>query len=308
MNQVTTMASMRAATSDQQANLPAVQMGFGSNQSFELMQRVSKMFASSTLVPAAYQGNISNCCVALNMAHRMGADPLMVMQNLYIVHGNPSWSSKFMIASVNVCGRFSALRYEWRGENGKSDQACRAWAIEKETNERLDGAWITWEMVEKEGWSKKSGSKWLSMRDQMFIYRAAAFWQRAYAPELTMGLSTAEEQTDIIDMHDDGSYTVTTEQLRAGQARAAEIVESNQGEATIAQEGATTANATEQEELKAESTEALTFAQVADSLERAKDIDVLDVAADLIGAVADKAQQKELTALYNKRRKQIEAA
>lgn len=308
MNQVTTMASMRAATSDQQANLPAVQMGFGSNQSFELMQRVSKMFASSSLVPQAYQGNISNCCVALNMAHRMGADPLMVMQNLYIVHGSPSWSSKFMIASVNVCGRFSALRYEWRGENGKSDQACRAWAIEKETNERLDGAWITWEMVEKEGWSKKSGSKWMSMRDQMFIYRAAAFWQRAYAPELTMGLSTAEEQADIIDMHDDGSYTVTTEQLRAGQLRAAEVVEGNQGEATIVQEGATTANATEQEELKAESIEALTFAQVADSLERAKDIDVLDVAADLIGAVADKAQQKELTALYNKRRKQIEAA
>lgn len=306
MNQVTTMAAMRNAAPEG-ANLPAVQMGFGSNQSFELMQRVSKMFASSTLVPAAYQGNISNCCVALNMAHRMGADPLMVMQNLYIVHGSPSWSSKFMIASVNVCGRFSALRYEWRGENGKADQACRAWAIEKETNERLDGAWITWEMVEKEGWSKKSGSKWLSMRDQMFIYRAAAFWQRAYAPELTMGLSTAEEQADIIDVHSDGSYTVTTEQLRAGQTLTADVVENNQGGATVEQDGAAATGQGQQEEPKAETgnQEALTFAQVADSLERAKDVDVLDVAADLITAVPDKAHQKELTALYKARRKAL---
>ncbi|MGT2493081.1 hypothetical protein ACU4GD_27855 [Cupriavidus basilensis] len=47
---------------------------------------------------------LANSVVALNMAQRMGADPLMVMQNLYIVEGRPSWSSQWIIAAVNGCG------------------------------------------------------------------------------------------------------------------------------------------------------------------------------------------------------------
>jgi hypothetical protein len=53
------------------------------------------------------------------------------------------------------------------------------------------------EMADKEGWTKKPGSKWLSMPNQMLRYRAAAFWQRAYCPEISMGLMTAEEAEDI---------------------------------------------------------------------------------------------------------------
>jgi hypothetical protein len=52
------------------------------------------------------------------------------------------------------------------------------------------------DMANKEGWTKKSGSKWLTMPDQMLIYRAAAFWQRAYAPEISMGFLTKEEIED----------------------------------------------------------------------------------------------------------------
>lgn len=176
-----------------------VSMSFFNLEGFELMQRIAKAFASSDLVPQAYQGNLPNCMIALDMAQRIGANPLMVMQNLYIVHGTPGWSSKFLIATVNTCGRFSAMRYEWKGQPGAADYGCRAWAVERETGERLDGIWVTWAMVKAEGWSSKKGSKWLTMPDQMFIYRAAAFWQRVYAPDLAMGLQTAEEVKDVYD-------------------------------------------------------------------------------------------------------------
>ena len=96
--------------------------GFFDTQSFELLMRVSKLLSSSTLVPAAYRAHddkkgdnpnaLPNCVVALNMSQRMGADPLMVMQNLYIVEGRPSWSSQWIIAAINGCGRFSPLRFE----------------------------------------------------------------------------------------------------------------------------------------------------------------------------------------------------
>jgi len=208
------------ASPKSEASLPAVRADFFDLQGFELLQRVAKAFASSTLVPQAYQGNLANCMIALNLARRLKADELMVMQNLYIVHGNPGWSSKFLIACVNTCGRFSALRYEWRGTPGADDFGCRAWAIEKDTGARLDGVWVDWKMVKAEGWNSKAGSKWKTMPEQMFVYRAAAFWQRAYAPEISMGLSTADELADVVDVRADGTVSVTTEALRGDMARA----------------------------------------------------------------------------------------
>lgn len=169
---------------------------------FEVNQRMGQMYAASTIVPAIYQKNQANCAIAVDMAIRMNANPLMVMQNLYIVHGNPAWSSKFLIATINTCGRFQPLRYECNDLQG-DDYGYRCYtyaATDRDHAERLDGPWVTWKMVKSEGWDKKNGSKWLTMPDVMFRYRAAAFWQRLYAPEISMGFNTVEEQQDVIDV------------------------------------------------------------------------------------------------------------
>lgn len=175
-------------------------IGFGNARGFELMQRAAKLLSASTLVPKDYQGNLANCVVALNMANRIDADPLMVMQNLYVVHGRPGWSSQFLIASFNQCGRFSAIRFEFFGERNTDSWGCRAWAIERSTNERIVGSDITIALSKKEGWYNKSGSKWQSMPQQMLMYRSAAWLVRAYAPEISMGLQTTEELRDVIDV------------------------------------------------------------------------------------------------------------
>jgi hypothetical protein len=173
--------------------------GFGSSKGFDLMQRAAKLLAASSLVPKEYQNNIANCTIALNMANRIGADPLMVMQNLVIVHGRPTWSSQFLIATVNTCGRFSAIRFEFFGKEGTDAWGCKAWAIEKTTGEKLIGTDITVGLAKKEGWYGKNGSKWQTMPQQMLMYRAGSWWTRAYAPELSMGLHTADEIEDISD-------------------------------------------------------------------------------------------------------------
>jgi hypothetical protein len=221
----TSIAALKSQSNSQEMqNLPAVSVGFNDLKSFELTVRIAKVLAASSLVPEAYRDNLANCSIALNMASRIGADPLLVMQNLYIVHGNPGWSSKFLIACVNTCGRFSALRYEWRGTSGTDEYGCRAWAIEKDTKERLNGVWIDWRMVKAEGWHKKNGSKWNTMPDQMFVYRSAAFWARAYAPELSMGLQTAEELSDTFEARRNatGTFEVDLGDLRQSGAVAGE--------------------------------------------------------------------------------------
>ena len=177
---------------------------FSSQENFEQAQRMAQALAASTIVPVQYQKSktpeaVANCIIALEMANRIGMSPLLVMQNLYVVYGNVGWSSKFLIAALNTCGRFSPLRYEHENEGDLDKWRCRAWAIDRTTNTPLHGAWVSIQMAKDEGWYGKAGSKWKTMPELMLQYRAAAFFQRTYAPEISMGMQTVEELNDVVD-------------------------------------------------------------------------------------------------------------
>lgn len=174
-----------------------VEAGYKTNAGFDLVQRVAQMFAQSSLVPDTYQGNLPNCVIALEMAQRIGASPLMTMQNMYIVHGRPAWSSQFLISCLNASGRFSPLRYRETGKRGTDSYGIVAWAKDLADGEVLEGPEVTLTMAKAEGWYQKKGSKWQTMPELMARYRAATFFARLYAPELTMGIRTTEEAVDI---------------------------------------------------------------------------------------------------------------
>lgn len=162
---------------------------------FALAQREAKALSESALVPDTFRGNVANCLIALNLAKRTGFDPLMTMQNLYIVHGRPAFSASFLIACVNACGRFTPLRYRLEGEG--DSRSCVAYCTDRETGEEIEGPPVTMAMVKAEGWHAKNGSKWKTMPELMFRYRAAAFFARTTAPEIAMGMMTAEEIEDF---------------------------------------------------------------------------------------------------------------
>jgi hypothetical protein len=277
------------------------EIGLTNSQGFELAQRAAKLLASSSLVPKDYQGNLPNCVIALNMAARVGADPLMVMQNLVIVHGRPTWSAQFLIATVNTCGRFSALRYEFFGAPNTDEWGCRAWAIEKASGEKLIGTDVTIAIAKKEGWFGKSGSKWQSIPQQMLMYRAGSWWTRAYAPELSMGLHTSDEMADVYDAEygADGAYQVTAESLRNAVPTAA-VIDQDTGEIT--------GGAGEPSDAPAETTRsAMTADKVRERLAKATDVDILDADADLIREIGDSEQRAALTDVYRARREELTA-
>lgn len=215
---------------------------------FEVLQRMGQMYSTSTIVPETYRGNIGNCIIALDIAMRMKLNPLMCMQNLYVVQGNPAWSAKFLIATINMSGRYSSLRYRKRslGKVGKityndlewneqarrkvqvakefdgsdiEDVECVAYATELSTGEVLESDPVTISLAIREGWYTKPGSKWVTMPQLMLTYRAAAFWQRAYCPEISMGFMTAEEAEDIEDVE----YEEVPRAPRRGNAKLAEL-------------------------------------------------------------------------------------
>ncbi|KVN30734.1 hypothetical protein WJ63_08115 [Burkholderia pyrrocinia] len=372
MSTPTTLESIRSPL-PREASMPAVAPGFGSLQSFELMQRAANLLASSTLVPAAYRkviekldkyGNVkesrenpnalANAVVALNMAQRMGADPLMVMQNLYIVEGRPSWSSQWIIAAVNGCGRFSPLRFDikvlgakdvdyvetfWENNQRQkrtisvpiTDKVCIAWAIEKETGERIESPAVSIEMSVKEGWYTKNGSKWQTMDEVMLRYRTASFFGKLYAPELLMGLTTVEEAADIVDVHEDGTYSVnraTLDELRAGRAQPADEVprgaeppqtgpateSRTDGAPPAAAQAAPADDQDDPSEDDGQSQGGFDFdvsglvRGIREDIESAKTPEDLDLARSAIAGVPDETAKAELNALTSARMRVLTAA
>jgi hypothetical protein len=250
-----TMANENAVAVQQQSGIQS--FNFFDPVQFETMQRVCKLFSSSELVPDMYKTNLTtdkdgmpinseakamaNCMVAIEMAQRIGASPLMVMQNMIIIYGRPSWSSKFLIATVNTCGRFNPLQYRftnlgrcgkvpyteyvWNNNTRKKDAVtkefdgtqidniqCICFTTAKGSSEVLESTPIDIKLSIQEGWYTKAGSKWQTMTRQMLTYRAASFWTSAYAPELSMGMKTTEEIQDIIDIdYEDVSDKVNRE-------------------------------------------------------------------------------------------------
>lgn len=240
---------------------PQNQVGFNffDPEQFNTMQRVCRLFANSELVPDMYKVKydqipanadentinaikfknqvaehkaVANCMIAIEIATRIGASPLMVMQNMTPIYGKPSWSSKFLIATVNTCGRFEPLQFRFtdKGMCGMVDYTdyvwdnatrskkpvakqfdgkkimnieCVAFTTKKGSNDVLESSPVSIELAIQEGWYTKNGSKWQTMTKQMLMYRAASFWTSAYAPELSMGMRTVEEQQDIyVDYQD----------------------------------------------------------------------------------------------------------
>jgi hypothetical protein len=244
-----------------------LQFNFFDPVQFETIQRVCKLFASSDLVPDMYKTDLTpdkdgrpknpenkamaNCMIATEIAQRIGASPLMIMQNMVPIYGKPSWSSKFLVATVNTCGRFNPLRFKFinKGKLGKveyteynkvwvngtnaskgyykneaktvtfdgssiDDIECVAWTTARGavSDEALESSPVSVKMAVQEGWYTKNGSKWPNMTQQMLMYRAASFWTSAYAPELSMGMKTEYEMMDITDVeYEDVSASVKAE-------------------------------------------------------------------------------------------------
>lgn len=188
---------------------------FSSVNGFEVAQRMAKALVTSDLVPEQFRGQekLGNALIALELAQRIGASPMAVMQNIHIIHGRPSWSASFIIAALNSCGRFSPLRFKTAGAG--DDKTCIAWAFDLSTKDVLEGPEVSIAMAKAEGWATKAGSKWKTMPDLMLRYRAAAFFGRLYAPDVLSGMATTEEAETWVRDRNQGSAADLNARLQA---------------------------------------------------------------------------------------------
>jgi hypothetical protein len=173
---------------------------FTSLNGFELAQRMAKGLMTADLIPQRYQKSIGNTMIAINMAQRLNCDPLMIMQNLYVVHGTPAWSGQFVIAAINQSGMFQGpLRFIESGTKGSDSWGFHAEATAKDDHV-IVGPTVTIGLAKAEGWYGKSGSKWQTMPEMMLRYRAGSWFGRTECPEILMGFQSEQEVYDSIDV------------------------------------------------------------------------------------------------------------
>ena len=202
-------------------NNPAV--AYADPAVFEQLQRGAKMLSVAEFTPKDYQGSVPNCFGALTVAARMGLDVWEVMQNLYLVYGRMSWSTKFIIARMESTGRYALLDWKRIGDLGSQDMGYYYYGVLKERVHgevvTQEGPIITMAMAKAAGWidrksqSGRDVSYWKIEPDLMLRYRAAARFASLYHPGATLGFLTREEALDIGPQRDDGADQARADQL-----------------------------------------------------------------------------------------------
>lgn len=171
-------------------------LAFSDTKVFDQIARAAAMLAKTDIVPATYKGKPENCFIAIEIANRMGVSPMMVMQNLYVVQGKPSWAGQAATAMLKNSPQYRNVRHVYTGEPKTDSWGCYVQA-ERLDGEIVKGAEVTIGTAKAEGWYSKSGSKWQTMPELMLAYRASTWFARVHSPELLMGIQTKEEVEDV---------------------------------------------------------------------------------------------------------------
>lgn len=153
-------------------------------------------YARSTIVPKEYQGNESNCYIALKTADRLGMDPLFVMNGLSVIHGRPGWSSR----SLNQIAKKDVVE-DIDTPVDMSDPAnwkCKAIAKTKK-GETVTGMEISVKMAKDMGWWDRN-PMWRNATELMLKHRASAWLINNKWPEVTAGFMTKEEIEDTAEL------------------------------------------------------------------------------------------------------------
>lgn len=181
------------------------QLDYMSGDALNKAYKNAVVLSKSDLVPETYKGKPENVLLAMDMASRTGFSLMQIMQNLYIVRGKPSWSGSFCMNAIKACGKYDKVRFVLLGGSPTDrDFGVYVSAIDKSTGETVRGVTVTWDMVKSEGWDSKPGSKWKTMPELMFKYRAAAFFARTECPEVLQGVRDEYEQRDISGWEEPG--------------------------------------------------------------------------------------------------------
>lgn len=292
-----------------------------SPQTFDQALTFSNYLADSDLVPKDFKGKPGNCLIAMQWGSELGLKPLQAMQNLAVINGRPSLWGDAVLALVLAC---PACEYVTETVEGDTSicKAKRKGAPEQiRTFSDAD--------AKAAGLLGKAGP-WTQYKSRMRQMRARAFCLRDVFADVLRGLPVAEELMDTptekfmgqaeivppaatgLPVWPDDSFAqrlpkwkeaiasgktpegVITAALTKGALTDDQLAQIKALPAQILKEAG-------QRKPEGRTGPAASYAQIADAMTKAADMDALNDAASLITAIDDKAQAQELNDMYDKR-------
>lgn len=168
-------------------------------QDFADVQRFAKMFIESPFCPDNMR-NIASCSAAIMMGMEVGLTPMMAMQSIAVINGKPSiWGDGLLALAMSsdMCEDIDET-LTGKGEamvatcvvrrKGKKTPVTRSFSVE---DAKLAGLWM------KRG-QGGGPTPWVTYPQRMLQMRARSWAIRDALPDILRGLSSAEEQFDVV--------------------------------------------------------------------------------------------------------------
>lgn len=158
----------------------------------------------------AYEVAVANATAAVLQGLSLGIDPLMALQQIYIVHGRPGMYAKMMVALVQSHGH-----EVWTEEGECTDTRAVVYGRRRGTD-RVERVIVTMDMARKAGWT--SNQAYTKTPQDMLYARAAARVCDRIASDVLKGLASVEAIHDELDKPGNGTRTVTARKAAVRRA------------------------------------------------------------------------------------------
>lgn len=329
---------MNSVTTTESTALAQRGMGFDlSPQNFEQAMTFSKYLAESEMVPKQYRGRPGDCLIAMQWGHEIGLKPLQALQSIAPVNGKPNLygdagKAMLLAAGCEIEEDDTAII------RATGTARCK---ITRPGRRPVERTFSIEDAKTAQLWGK--AGPWTTSPYRQMAWRAFWFAARDAAADLLRGMGGKEEADDLVRSKDMGPADEVkpeptpypAEQFAANLPKWREVIQGARKTADdlIAFTESRNPNTPMTEEQKAtlrgikpvknaaatdvqpkgeaaapaaDTGPAVTFAQVSEKLHAAKDVDSLNLAADLVSQVPDTQQQAELNALYEQRLGELE--
>jgi hypothetical protein len=177
--------------------------------------RLAKAFSLSGMVPSHFQGKPEACLVAMLYAEQLGEHPMLLFQEMSVINGRPSTSSRFAISRANKSGLLQGP-ISWKSRGQGDALEVTASATLRETGEVIT-ATVTMKEATADGWTRNS--KYKSIPEQMLRWRAATRLINLFIPEVLFGIAVKEEieQVKVRDGGTSGKVAELNRQITAAK-------------------------------------------------------------------------------------------
>ena len=284
----------------------------------QAMQTMAKAMSEAAIaVPAHFRGKPGDCLAVVMQAAQWGMNPFSVAQKTHVVNGALGYEAQLVNAVVQASGAVSSrFHYEYRGEGANVE--CRVGAVIRGETDVTFNEWLSAATV-----TTKNSPLWKTNPKQQLGYLQVKNWARAYAPGAILGIYSDDELSSPVErditaesrvissappapaFYDQDDFVKNLpawcKLIQLGKKTSEQII------AIVSSKGPLTeAQIRDIRACEPVDVGGMTYAEVAEALNTAGDIETLDLKADLIRQVDDETQQAELTGMYRNLRAGLE--